>query len=88
VGVLAHQRGLHLALVYLQHDGPRLFYSVWQATAKDCGSVVEDTDGAIRQTPGIVLEGETGARTHLEVALLAAETPYDLTRLAVYLVDG
>jgi hypothetical protein len=35
-----------------------------------------------------VLEGELRAFPHLEVALLAPETPHDLAGLAVYLVDG
>ena len=36
----------------------------------------------------VVLEGEWGARAHLEVVLLPAQSPHDLACLAVDLVDG
>src|SRR5215218_2728790 len=55
---------------------------------KDCGAVIEDGDGAVFLAPSVVLEGESGASTHLEVTLLAAEAPNDLTAFAVDLVDG
>ena len=58
------------------------------AIFEDRGAVIEDGDGAVGQAPGVVLEGESGAWTHLEVALLAAKAPYDLAPFAVYLVDG
>src|SRR5919112_2224832 len=52
------------------------------------GAVVEDGDGAVTLAPGVVLGNEAGSWTHLEVALLAAEAPQDLTVFAVDFVDG
>src|SRR5829696_5723361 len=88
VGVLAHQRGAHPLLVELQHDTAGLFYDLRDAIVKNRGAVVEDGDGAVSLAPGVVLEGESGARTHLEIALLPPKTPHDLARVAIYLVDG
>ena len=52
------------------------------------GAVVEDGDGAVLMAPSVVLVGEPGALSHLEVAHLAAKAPQDLATLAVHLVDG
>src|SRR5919107_4895343 len=51
-------------------------------------AVVEDGDGAILLPSGIVLPVGAGALPHLEVTLLATETPQHLPVSAVYLVDG
>ena len=69
VGVLADQRGAHLLLVELQHDAAGLFYGLRPATVKDRGAVVEDGYRSVWLAPGVVLEGKSGAWTHLEVAL-------------------
>src|ERR671917_2881384 len=88
VGVLPHQRGAHPFLVELEHDGAGLLYRFGGAVLKEQAPVIEDAYGPIGQAPSVVLEGESGAGTHLEVALLAAQAPDDLSRLSVYLVDG
>src|SRR5215208_398574 len=80
-GVLAHQLGTHLLLVELYHDPAGLFVHL------GVGAIVEDGDVAVSLTPGVVLEGALGTWTHLEVALLASKTPYDLSVLSLYLVD-
>src|SRR5829696_4535951 len=81
-GVLAHQLGTHLLLVELYHDpaGSIVHLGV--------GAVVEDGNGAVSLAPGGVLEGALGAWTHLEVALLPAESPHDLAAVSLYLVYG
>src|ERR687898_2122827 len=81
-GVLAHQLGTHLLLVELYHDPAGLFVHL------GVGAIVEDGDVAVSLTPGVVLEGALGTWTHLEVALLASKTPYNLSVLSLYLVDG
>jgi hypothetical protein len=43
---------------------------------------------AVSLTAGVVLVAGSGARAHLEVALLATQAPYDLAALAVDLVDS
>ena len=85
VGVLVHQRGAHLLLVELQHDAAGLFYGLRDVIVKNRGAVVEDGDGAVGLASGVVLEGKSGAGTHLEVALLPPKTPHDLARVAIYL---
>src|SRR5215213_8393340 len=55
---------------------------------KNRGAVVEDGDGAVSLAPGVVLVGKSGARTHFKVAVFPPKTPYDLSRVAIYLVDG
>src|SRR5215212_9713470 len=52
------------------------------------GTVIENGDGAVSLAPSVVLVGESGARSHLEVALLTPEPPQDLAAFALYLVDG
>src|SRR5918995_2419195 len=81
-GVLAHQLGTHLLLVELYHDpaGSIVHFGV--------GSVVEDGDGAVSLASSVVLEGALRTGTHLEVALLPVQPPYDFATLALYLVDG
>src|SRR5215208_962038 len=81
-GVLAQQRGAHLLFVELQLDHARpLVY-------RGVGTVVEDGDGAVLLTAGVVLEGGVGALSHFEVALLTAQAPQDPAALAVDLVDS
>src|SRR5215208_660086 len=80
-GVLAHQLGTHLLLVELYHDPAGLFVHL------GVGAIVEDGDVAVSLTPSVVLEGALSTWTHLEVALLASKTPYDLSVLSLYLVD-
>src|SRR5215211_5262502 len=50
------------------------------------GAIIEDGDGAVLVAPSVVLEGAPGAKTHIEVALLPAEAPQDLSTGAFYLV--
>src|ERR687893_3313241 len=52
------------------------------------GAAVEDGDGIVLLTAGVVLEGGPGSLPHLEVALLATKAPDDLAAFAVDLVDG
>src|SRR5215204_1725284 len=52
------------------------------------GTVIENGDGGVSVASSVVLEGEWGARSDLEVAFVAAEPPQDLAALAVDLVDG
>src|SRR5215216_1046640 len=82
MSVLSHQGGLHRVLVEIHHYAAGLFVHLGR------GAVVEDGDGAVLLAPGVVLVGEPGARTHLEVAPFAAKAPDDLAALAVHLVDG
>src|SRR5919112_555289 len=81
-GVLAHQLGTHLLLLELYHDPAGLFVHL------GVGTVVEDGDGGVALASSVVLEGALGALTHLEVALLAPEPPYDHSVLSLYLVHG
>src|SRR5215211_3062282 len=81
-GVLAHQLGTHLLLVELYHD------PAGSVVHLGMGTVVEDGDGAVSLAASVVLEGALGARTHIEVALLAVQSPCDLPALALYLVDA
>src|SRR5215217_5493668 len=80
-GVLANQLGTHLLFVELYHDPAGLFVHL------GVGAIVEDGDGAVSLAPGVVLEGDAGAQTHLEVALLPSEAPQDLAALVLYFVD-
>ena len=50
--------------------------------------IIEDGDSPVCLAAGVVLEGGSGTRTHLEVALLPAESPHDLARLSADLVHG
>src|SRR4029450_2337649 len=88
VGVLAHQSSAHLPLVELKHDSAGLFYGLRDGIEKNRGAVVENGDGTVSVAPGGVLEGKSGARAHFKVALLPPKTPDDLSRVAIYLVDG
>src|SRR5918993_2367761 len=81
-GVLAHQLGTHLLLLELYHDPARSIVHLGMS------AIVEDGDCGVALAPGVVLEGAPGARTHLNVALLAAESPHDLAAVALYLVHG
>src|SRR5215208_212248 len=81
-GVLANQLGAHLLLVEPYQDPARLYVHLRM------GAVIEDGDGAVLVAPSVVLEGAPGARTHIEVALLPAEAPQDLSTGAFYLVDA
>jgi hypothetical protein len=80
--VLVNQLDTHLLLVELYHDpaGSIVHLGV--------GAVVEDGDGAVSLAAGVVLEGAPGTGTHLEIALLPAESPHDLATVALYLVYG
>src|SRR3712207_1435971 len=80
MGVAAHQGGGHLGHVNLEHEAVRLFVFLHAA-------VIEDGDGAIGLAPSVVLVAGSGPRAQLESALLSAQPPYDLARLAVDLVD-
>src|SRR5215211_63619 len=82
VGVLAHEGRDHVVLVELYHDPARLRVYLGP------GAVVEDGDGTVFPTAGVVLPGGAGVLSHLEVALLAAEAPDHLAATAVHLVDG
>src|ERR671912_1150460 len=81
-GILTHQLGTQLLLVELYHDPAGLIVHL------GVGSIVEDGDGVVSVAPSVVLEGALGSFSHLEVALLAPKTPYDLSALALYLVYG
>src|SRR5215211_8796283 len=81
-GVLAHQLGTHLLLVELYHDPAGSIVHLGM------GAVIEGGDGAVSLASGVVLEGALGAFSHLEVAPLPAKSPYDLSALALYLVDA
>src|SRR5215212_1188276 len=81
VGVLAQQGGPHLVFVDLDHDAAGLYLSGHV-------TIVEDGDLTVGVAAGVVLESGPGAGTHLEVALLPAQTPDDLSRLSVDLVHG
>src|SRR5215217_7177197 len=81
-GVLAHQLGTHLLLVELYHDPAGLIVHLGM------GAVVEDGDGAVSLAPSVVLVGALGTGSHLEVAPLPAKSPYELSALALYLVDA
>ena len=71
MGVLAEQLGPHPFFVHLQHDRPGLFYRFRGSVLEDQAAVIEDRDGTVGQSSGIVLEGEVGTFLHLEVAFLA-----------------
>src|SRR5215212_6512599 len=88
MGILADQGGGHLLLVELEHDATGLFDCPWVAVVNVRGAVIEDRDGAVGLAAGVVLVSEAGALTHLEVALFAAQAPYNLATLAIDLVDG
>ena len=79
--MLAHQDSGHL--VHIQN-----FYQPTRYVVFEHATVIEDGDGAIGVAPGVVSVAGSGASTHLEVALLASEPPYELTATAVDLVDG
>jgi hypothetical protein len=79
-GVHAYQSGGHVVLIELYRNPTRLIVHL------GCGAVIEDGDRAVSLAADVVLKGEPGAGTHLEVALLATEAPDDLAALAVGLV--
>src|SRR5919107_4807566 len=81
-GVLAHQLGTHLLFVELYHDpaGSIVHFGV--------GAVIEDGNSTVSLASRVVLEGDPGVLTHLEVAPLPAKSPYELSALALYLVDA
>src|SRR5215210_6506783 len=81
MGVLANQGCAHLLLVELEHDATGLFDRLGDA-------VFEDGDSAVGLAAGIVLVSESGAWPHLEVALFAAQAPYNLAALAIDFVDA
>src|SRR5215213_10380341 len=80
--ILAQQCGFHLVFGETYNDRAGLIIEVGMS------AVVEDGDGAVLLTAGIVLEGGPGSLPHLEVALLATKPPQDIARFAVDLVDG
>ena len=47
--------------------------AIREAIADNRGTVIEDGDGAVGQSAGVVLPVEPGAFSHLEVALLATK---------------
>src|SRR5260370_14965371 len=51
-------------------------------------TVVEQRDRSVGMASCVVLPGESRSRPQLEVALLAAESPDDLLRLVVDLIEG
>src|SRR5829696_6094378 len=81
-GVLANQLGAHLLLVEPYRDAAGLFVHL------RVGTVIEDGDGAVLVAAGVVLVGELGAWTHLEVAVFPSQPPQDLPTVALYLVDA
>src|SRR5215217_7586241 len=81
-GVLAHQLGTHLLFVELYHDPAESIVHF------GVGAVIEDGNSTVSLASGVVLEGDPGVLTHLEVAPLPAKSPYELSALALYLVDA
>src|SRR5918998_5254503 len=81
-GEYAYQGGSHVVLIEFEHDPAGLLVHL-RASA-----IIENGNGAIGLAPSVVCPGGPGTRAHFEVAVLAAQAPYDLARVAVDLVDG
>src|SRR5688500_6800509 len=77
--IFSHQACTHSIFVDLDYYAARLFCC-------DHVAVIEDGDSTVGVSAGVMLKDGPDSRTHLEVALLAAQTPDDLPRLAVHFV--
>src|SRR6266516_6457549 len=80
--IAAHERRLLRGDVGAEDQHARELLDRWRR------AVVEERDRSVGVASRVVLPGEPRPGSHLVVALLAAEPPDHLLRLAVDLVDG
>src|SRR5437867_11925667 len=80
--VAPHERRLLRGAVHSQDKQTR------ELLDRRSRTVVEERDRSVGTASCVVLPGESRPAPHREVALLAAESPDDLLRLAVDLIDG